>query len=246
MKFKDLHFFAPLLITVLTANAIAAETSFEYPELSVVPRATERLQTEVARERTQGWKSQLPFLVPAAVTTASGLVMLGTGTKTDTDPGNAGAQYAPWAGIGVGAAWLAVSLVVLNQSSIYEEGVTSVAALPKATQRDQLARERRAEEVIFHAGSIARRLKWLSVASQLGTGAFMAVSAKKDTLGLYMGLASAATAFTPVIFPHTWERTESLHREYKKRIYAPVLGATLLSDPNGRAVSPGLLLAFRF
>jgi hypothetical protein len=227
-------------------RAHGADSSFDYPELSVVPRASERIESESQKEKSDGWKSQLSLLAPATMSILSGAILAGSGTKSDTDLGNTGAKYAPWVGIGVGAAWWAVSFAVLNSMEPYTDGWSETSKMPAKTQREQLARERRAEESIRKAGALARRLKWISVVSNLGASAFMATSAQKNSIGLYAAAASGVVALTPLLFPHPWETNERLHHEYKKRIYAPVLGATVLSDPNGFIFSPGLQLSLRF
>ena len=234
-------------LNLSTHTVFAVETSFEYPELSVVPRASEQIDTESVREKDKILKTHLPFLVPATTTFVTGLALLANGTKADLDPvGKASAKYAPWIGMGIGLAWWGVSIGILNHLDIYGEGSAEVAQLPAKTQREQLLRERRAEEIISHAGTTARRLKWISIASNFSASVFMASSAKPSTFPLYLAIGSAITSFTPLLFTHRWETVESLHRDYKKRIYAPVIGATLLPSPTDSSLSPGLVFALQF
>jgi hypothetical protein len=241
---------------LMVTNPVYAAEGFDYPELSVVPRASERLEMEAANEKNQTWQTHLPFLVPATMTALSGVVLAGAGTKSDVQSTNTSAQYAPWVGIGVGAAWWAVSLGILNKLNYYSDGLAEVSKLPAKSQREQLLRERRAEEAIQQAGSLVRRLKWISIVSNLGASGYLAVSAKDKSFSLYIAGASAVAAFTPLIFPHRWSRTEMLQRDYKKRIYAPIasldeeripqLSPTVLMDPNGLIFSPGLQLSLKF
>lgn len=244
-------FSASVVFSLLLQSGVSfgAENTFDYPELSVVPRASERLESEAAWEKQQGWKVHLPLLVPATMTAAAGLVELLGGTKADEPlKNNQGAKYAPYIGLGVGLAWWGVTLGILNNLDFYEDGLAEVAKLPAKTQREQLLRERRAEEAIVRAGRLANRLKWISVVTNLGASGFMLASAKDESFPLYFAAASAVTAFTPLFFTHRWESTENLQRDYKKRIYAPIasVGPALLSDPTGRAFLPGLRLSYQF
>ena len=229
-----------------TNSAFASETNFEYPELSVVPRASEQIVTESNHEKDHPIKTHLPLLVPATATFVTGLALLSAGTKSSEDSTNVGAKYAPWIGMGVGAAWWALSYAVLDHLDYYGEGSSEVAKLPTKTQREQILRERRAEESIAQAGATARRLKWISIISNLGASGFMAGAAKEKTFPVYLAVTSAITAFTPLLFPHRWETVESMQQDYKKRIYAPVIGATLLPSPTHASLLPGLLLALQF
>jgi hypothetical protein len=249
-------FCAPLAFSLLLQPGLshAAENSFDYPELAVVPRATERIQSEAAQEREQALKTHLPFLVPATMTFVTGVVLKVNGTKTnyvsgtgDTSPGN---KYAPWVAMGVGAAWWAVTLGILNNLDYYSDGVAEFSKLPAKTQREQLLRERRAEEAMYRAGAMARRLKWISVASNLGASLYMVSASPDGSFPLYLAAASALTSLSPLLFTHRWETTECLHRDYKKRIYGSLTsitaGPTMLSAPNGQAFVPGLLLSAQF
>lgn len=242
-------FSAPVALSLLFHSGLsqAADNTFDYPELSVVPRASERIEVEAARERELGWSQQLPLLVPATMTLVSGLAMINN-TQFQDNPAKEGARYAPAVGIGVGLAWWGVSLGILNRLDIYADGAAEVARMPAKTQREQLLRERRAEEAIYRAGSLACRLKWISLVTNLGASVYMAGSAKDKSFQLYLAGASAVAAFTPLLFPHRWSVTESLHRDYKKRIYGALssISPTVLADPNGQAFSPGLMLSLRF
>ncbi len=249
MKIKFKLVFCGLLCVCLnftTNSAMAVEANFEYPELSVVPRASEQIVTEAAREKDQPLKTNLTYLVPATVTFATGLMLLGNGTKSDIDAGNTTAKIAPWIGMGVGLAWWAASYTILNHLDYYSDGSNEVSKISTKSQREQLLRERRAEEAITQAGSMARRLKWISIGTNVSASALMAISAKSKTFPVYLSLASALTAFTPLLFPHRWETVDHMHRDYKKRIYAPVIGATMLQNPIDSSLSPGLTLALQF
>lgn len=246
---KLIYFLLLLIVQNQTANSTyAAEAVFQYPELSVVPRASEQVLAESLKQKDQGFKNHLPLLVPATMTFLTGVVELASGTKINQQGfEDTSAKYAPWVGIGVGVAWWAVSLGILNQLDLYDDAAKEIASLPNGTEREKLLKERRAEEAIFKAGSIARRLKWISFGSNLLASGYMAASAKENTASVYVALASGLTSIAPLLFSHRWETLECQQREYKKRIYAPVAGVTFLKNPNSFAsLTPGLSLSLNF
>jgi hypothetical protein len=250
MQFTDKLFFRSLIIgfsiIALSAQSFAAESGFEYPELSVVPRASDRIEVESAKDRELGWKAQTPFLIPATASFLAGASLLATGTKSSLDSFDATSKIAPYVGMGVGLAWWSLTFGVLDRQDIYGSAVSEVSKLPGKTQREQLTRERRAEEAIYQAGSLSRKLKWISFASNFLSSGFMAASAQNNTASKAIAVGSMLTAFYPLIFNHRWETTESIHRDYKKRIYAPVASATLLPNPSGNSYAPGISLALQF
>ena len=239
-------FFVSLSILTLGAQSFAAESGFEYPELSVVPRASDRIDIESTRDRDLGWKTQTPFLIPATANFLAGASLLVTGTKSSIDSFDTTSKTAPYVGMGVGLAWWALTFSVLDHQDIYGNAVSEVSKLPGKTQREQLTRERRAEEAIYQAGSLSRKIKWISFASNFLSSGFMVASAQNSTASKAIAVGSMITAFYPLIFNQRWETTESFHRDYKKRIYAPVASATLLPNPSGSSYSPGISLALKF
>jgi hypothetical protein len=244
---KNKPAFGVLLLAASVMNrAWGADATFEYPELSVVPRATERVQMEAQKDREQRWKTHLPILAPALGNLVAGTTLLLNGTRSDTHPTDTSSKVAPWVGMGTGLVWTALILGVVDRQDFYQEGLIEATKIPARTQKDLLMRERLAEESIHRAGKLARKLKWLSAISNLGAGAFMIGAAKENSVASYVSIGAAATAFIPFLFPHRWELTESIHEDYKRRIYAPIAQVTLLREPSGTSFVPGLSLALRF
>ncbi|MBC7396596.1 MAG: hypothetical protein H7333_04060 [Bdellovibrionales bacterium] len=244
MKFK-IGLFLTLSMSMSVPVSQSAEANFEYPELSVVPLASERVDAEAMGERDRALQTQLPYLVPASASFLAGAVLLATGTKSDFNHDESG-KAAAWVGMGVGAAWWGLTLGVLNHLDPYSQGSGTLSKLPAKNQREKLARERRAEEVIFQAGGLSRKLRWISIATNLFASAFMVGSSKDNNASRYVATASLVAAFTPLLFAHHWDTVECQQRDYKRRIYAPVLGAALLPNPRGSEFSPGLTLALQF
>ncbi len=245
-KFKfEFGLYLALSLVVNFSSAQAAEVSFDYPELSVVPLSSDRVESEAVGERERALRTNLPFLIPASVTFLTGAALLGRGTKAETHSDES-AKVAPWVGMGVGAVWWGLSLGLIQHLDPYSTGAGTLAKTPAKAQREKLSRERKAEEVINQAGSLARKLKWISIVSNVGASAFMTASAKDKSFSKFLAIGSVLSSFTPLLFPHHWETVEAQQRDYKKRIYAPVLGAALLPNPTGNEFSPGLTLALQF
>jgi hypothetical protein len=232
-----------VLVSAAALSAIAApaaEPDLSYPELVVAPRASERLEAEAGREAGERW-THLAIEAPAAVTAASGIALLIDGTKKN---GESWPKAGPWIGIGVGAAWIAYAELALGGETPYSRGAKEVSAMPGKSMREQLVRERRAEEILDQAARTARRARWLAAFTSFGAGVVLVNAAQDGSTAKTFGAITMASALIPVFFSHPWERVAETQHDYKRRIYGPVVGAGLLES--GRTVSPGLLLSARF
>lgn len=241
MRMKPSHV-SNLLTVFAFATSFAHAAEFEYPELAVAPRASERVQSEAARESR--WVHGT-IQAPAAMTAVAGLTLLADGT--DDSPDKSGAKYAPWVGVGVGAVWFGLTEWLLKQNPPYSEAAKDLAGMPAKTAREQLVRERRAEEALEAAASMARKMKYLSFLSNAAAGIYMADSAKDGSFARTLAIASAVTALTPLLFSHPWETTARAQRDYKKRIYGPVTAAPAILQRNARGeIAPGLVVSYRW
>ncbi len=214
---------------------------FDYPELSVVPRASERLATEAQKEPDRKMTTFLPVQGASLVTLVAGFMSF--------DPQAPGPGLA---GIGVGGGWLLLSTYLAMTYRPYTSGLATVSAMPKGTTREQLTRERAAEEVIKGAGHAGRRLNWLFLLSNFGAAGYMvAMSGKSPAapvsqFGTVLQMASILTSFLPVVFSYHWGDVEDEQAEYKKRIYGPIAQPTLLFDRGTQSYTPGMAVSLRF
>ncbi len=232
-----------LLVCVLSFNfsvSAFAETALSYPELDVTPRATERLNMLADHERDSHLFSQLPMQISALSTFTTGLLQLGSVNEVK-DP----SKRSPNAGLVIGAAWLGINYFVGQRYHIYENTVTEVNKIPGKTTRDQLMRERIAEEGINRAAHLAVRMKWISVATNLGANAFMLSKVKKETGAQYMGAFSVLASFAPVLFASEWETVAADQNSYKKKVYGPIFTTSIFETSEGK-FSPGFLLSSTF
>lgn len=231
-----------LLLSSTSGVALAAQGGdFDYPELLVTPRASARLATEAANEPASRWTSQLPIQVSALSTLVAGISVL-----SNPDPSKDPNGVVGVAGVAVGGAWLAATLALEAFYQPYIPAEREVSALPANTPREQLVRERAAEESINSASRLACRLKWLSVITNLGANVYMASQAKSSSFGQVASGVAAALAFTPVIFGSHWNEVAEEQENYKKRIYAPIASATVFREPSTGNIAPGAVMMMSF
>ncbi len=227
--------------------------SYDYPELSVVPRASARLQSEAQREADREWTNFLPIQLSGLATLAAGVAAF--------DPSDPSAGHL---GIGIGAGWLVLTGVLSVTYEPYRSAYRyDVGPMPKGTIREQLAREREAEEDIKSIAAMGERLKWLSVVTNLGTSIYMiaksgsnsnscvncpnsSTTSSANTTAQGFGIASAAISLFPLIFRFHWHDVAESQMDYKKRIFAPVANVTFFHDPMTGKEVPGMALSLRF
>ena len=238
-----------ILINVLIVTEVGTEASvraadpgqYDYPELSIVPRATDRLKFEASREPQRKWNPYFPMQVAGLSTILSGIASY--------DAKNSGIYIG---GIGIGGAWLLLTTLMAVNYTPYLSAHNDIARLPKGTIREQLTRERAADEQIRSIASLGEKLRWLSVASNLGMSVAMAAQSYNEPLtGIAttrrgFQAASIVLAFAPLLFRPYWKDVAEEQGEYKKRIYAPVANLDLLFDSGTRTYVPGLHLALSF
>ena len=217
-----------------------AETVLTYPELEVTPRATERLAMQVEKEKEVNLFAQLPMQVSAASTLVTGILQM-----SDIDEIKDPNKKSSSAGIVVGAAWLGINYYVTQKYHIYERAMADINKISGKTTRDQLTKERIAEEGLNRAAHLASRMKWLSVVTNVGANAFMISKVKKETTAQYVGAFSLLAAFAPVIFTSDWENVAADQNSYKKKVYGPVFTTSIFETSEGK-FTPGFLLSSSF
>jgi len=240
-----------------------AKDELTYPELEVVPLASERLKME---EKKEGLAFYRELQISAAATLLAGIYQIGhyenVNTETSSDPlapspddgwdeKLAENQASPLVGMAVGGGWLAATFLLNKFFTPYSDGLAAIAPYADGekkgmSRRQILLRERLAEESINRASSFSTRLVWTSVITNAAANIYMASHAREGTAAALIDATAAILAFTPLLFPTRWSIVAGEHQNYKKRIYAPISSsATLLNDGQGGLV-PGIMLAFSF
>jgi hypothetical protein len=226
-------------------KTIPDETTLSYPELEVTPRASERLEMEAKNELRTRWLTHLPIQFSALTTIYA--ATQATYVNGISDSAQANYELTKKLAVGVGAGWLALTIGFSAFYRPYFNGYKDVARMPATNKREELTRERIAEEALYAPDSIAVKMKWFSVGTNLlvNLALFNNNSGQSD-MPITIGVLGS---FAPLLFESRWSTIAERHREYKKKIYGPVASTTLL--PTGGtdrqpSYQPGLGLLWVF
>ncbi len=248
-----------IVLTLITAAAttVRAEEpspiTFHYPELLVTPRASARLETEAKRETKTRWSTHLPLQASALTTLFAGTMQLSNKNPVKDPDG-----YSGITGVATGAGWLAITLWLSASHEPYADGASEISAMPHKSDREELARERAAEESIHRAAALGQKLRWLSVISNVAASTYMLSNSVNQSFSRTVDAAALVMAFTPLVFPNHWTVVAEEQQNYKKRIYGPITeisgGAALLADTRRSApgaafasgLTPGVQLSLHF
>ncbi len=239
-----------VLASLMITNVAMAETktSYEYPELLVTPSASERLAMESKIETSIAWSNQSPIMLSAFGTLVTGYMAMNDpginndGTETETPEGEKpDLYYIGAASVAAGAGWLAATAFFAITHRPYTAGTKAVSKLPAKTKRQKLIRERIAEEHLVAPAAISKKMKWVSFVTNLALVSFIGSKARNDGTKIMSGVGTMMT-FLPFFFNDRWETVAQQHHDYKKRIYGPVSGATILYDQKTARLSPALTL----
>lgn len=236
MKFT---FLCLMLLSV--ATQIQAQSNPQnYPELMVVPKASERLVIETARSEQNAWSNYLPLQAASATTLLAGVMTLNDLKDEDND-------IAPKVAIAVGAGWLATSIWLQTSYRPYSKGTSEVTKVNGPNLRSQLAAERLAEEHINQAACLAKKIKWISFLTNAGASAATIGAAEKDSAGQGIAILGTVTSFLPLLFPLSWEQVGADHNSYKKKVFGPVTFTNgLLLNPANQKPTMGLVVGAYF
>jgi hypothetical protein len=228
----------------LSASEIAEIINgLEYPELQVVPRASERLRLEAKEEESNWAYAHLPIEM-------AGLATLGTGflAVSQERPGLTDAQKADMKTVAtvtqaVGAGWLVAGLA-MGLAKPYDSGLSRIAKLGGKDERTLLLRERLAEEALERPARLIRPLTVAAVVTNLGMNVLMGTYLTDQ--GRILAGVSAVLSFLPAIYEDPSVAVYEKHLEYKKKIYGPVSSTGLGYDSSGHSFYPQTALTWRF
>lgn len=216
----------------------------DYPELQVVPRASDRLAMETQNERESGWVAFWPYQISALATLMSGYRLHGNyhddgmsdQQKRDSDNIANGAMI-------VGGAWLALS-VYLIKMDLYADAMRRVRAVKGTDKRSDLLRERMAEESLERPAELMNTLTTLSVVSNAAASIAVLTQANGD-VRIY-GAVSLLASFLPWMFQSRYVENWNKHLEYKRKIYTPLVGLDLRFEPQYQKYQPQLTMNWNF
>ncbi len=229
-----------------TAQEIAdLVKDLDYPELQVVPRASDRLRME-AREEGRGWFYQhWPIQLSGLATLATatyGKGQIRTSDANDTSF-NSKAEQVLLVGQIVGAGWL-FGGAIWGLRKPYRKGLTEINKIQGKDVRSQLMRERLAEESLESPAKLVKPLRIASVVTNFAVSLLMATYLNDE--GRVIAAGAATLAFVPLIYDdptvYTWEK----HQEYKRKIYGPVSSTGFGIDRASQRLVPTTTLTWNF
>lgn len=218
--------------------------NMSYPELQVVPRASERLRMEAKDERGSWFVMHWPLELSGLATLGVGLTANGNQKDNLSSNEKDDAKTISTFTTAVGAAWL-IGGVVMGAQKPYARGMRTITG--KGTPKDEraiLMRERLAEEALERPARVMRVLRHVSVLTNFSMNALSAVYANDQ--GKVMAGVGAVLAFLPYMFEDHSIAVHDKHIEYKKKIYTPIKGANLLYDSKTASFTPVTTLTWSF
>lgn len=217
--------------------------SMGYPELQVVPRASERLKMEARLEASQWYYTQWPIMLSGLATAYTGFTSDSNRKESLTSKEKKDADTIAMATQGIGVAWI-VGGVLMGAQQPYLRAERSLKKHTGKDERTQLLRERLSEEAFEKS---ARTMRVLQVASVITNFAANGMSViYSDDQGKMVAGVSALLAFLPLIFEDHNISVHEKHIEYKKKIYAPLKSASVHYDPYSKTITPVQTLTWTF
>ncbi len=217
--------------------------NLSYPELQVVPRASERLKIE-AKDEDDWWYAQhWQMEVSGIATFAVGMQAKSNARTSLSDSQKSDEQNVANISQAVGIGWLGAG-IALGALRPYRAGVTIISKYTGKDERSTLLRERLAEEALERPARIFTVLKYFSVITNVSlcvlSGTYM------DNNGAVTAALGAALGFLPVLFEDRTVEIYEKHIEYKKKIYTPISTGGLIYSPQEKKLIPGAQLAWTF
>lgn len=217
--------------------------SMGYPELQVVPRASERLAIEAKDEGSGAVFTHWPVELAGIATAAVGLMNKGNKrsdlTAKQASDANTIANISTLMGVG----W-AVGAGIIGVQRPYRTGLNQINKYSGKDERSTLLRERLAEEALEKP---ARTMHFVENAAMTSlaicniASAWHANESGKITAGVGLLLT-----FIPYFFEDRSIDVYEKHIEYKKKIYTPLKSAYFSYDDKNKELVPMTGLAWEF
>ncbi len=197
--------------------------NIDYPELQVVPRASERLETEAQFEKEGGsWLNQWTFLLSGASSLAAGTLTgnaLGSGITPDQQTYVAFGQLVGAATLGVG--------IYYALAQPYTSGYEKIKKSRGPSKRLALMRERLAEEALEKPANQISSLSSIAVLSNFVSNAILSSYGSSRQYSV----TAMIIATLPLIFPNSYVTNWEKQKEYKHKIYSPLPQTSFGIDP---------------
>lgn len=217
--------------------------SMGYPELQVVPRASERIALEAKMEDSTFLVTHWPIEIVALATLYSGMTAKGRNRSDLTAKEKKDSTTIGAATTAIGAGWLAGS-ILLGAQRPYYRGKKSLEKYTGKDERSALLRERLAEEALEKPAKTMRVLQNIAVITC--AGANLATGIHGNESGVVIAGVTTLLSFLPWMFEDHNISVYDKHIEYKKKIYAPLKSASFFYDPYSKTLTPVSQLTWTF
>lgn len=218
-------------------------SSLDYPELQVVPRATERLQMESQIESDRGWMAFWPFTLSAAVTFYSGYKLNGAYSVGDSADQKKQLDYFSQAAEMVGIAWIGLT-TYYSFTKPYASENKKIRGLGGRDRRGELLRERLAEEALERPARMVQIFTWASVVTNFfGNAILFGQSTPANNIYPIAGMIASTL---PWIFNNRYIENYEKHLEYKRKIYAPIAYVDFYRSSLTARLEPKMVLQWNF
>jgi hypothetical protein len=230
------------------ASLFADEKGFlaglDYPELQVVPRASERLTMEAQEERSAFMSHYWPVQISALALIMAGSTSSGNYREdSPTDSQKKENAFSSQMGLLIGGMWFGATYY-LSHSLSYSKALPEIRKVTGKDKKSQLLRERLSEEALERPAKVARMINNMSVWSTLALAMYIDAHSKQS-LPSYTGLA-IGLSFLPWLIDNRIIENWDKHQEYKRKIYAPITKVDFVIDPKSGQATPLLGLQWRF
>lgn len=222
---------------ILAPTPLLAKNDYGYPELLVVPRASETLKEAAQEEQRRRWYLHSYYQIPALFNLWAGLR---ANKEDELDPTTAG-QMA----MGIGSAWLIATGALVAWYKPYTSSYQELKRLPRNSKRKELARQRRAEEGLELPALIAKRMGYLSLATNFVAAVAVSATCNHDSTRA-VAVLGATSSLLPLLLDHPWVYTYERHQEYKKKIYGPLASWGIGVDRSKQNAAPYISLSWLF
>lgn len=229
--------------TTLKSAALEDFKALDYPELQVVPRASERLLIESQKNKDKGIVLLLPYVIPSVFTLVSGAVATGglrdSLSASDRDDAQKGASAA----IGIGALSLGIAYWYV-QADQYGETAGQLRGLKSKDRRTELFKERMSEEAFERSFQQFSKAKWIFAVSHFLANAALAGKIEGDNN--VIPVLGMVTAWAPLLFSTDYETNYQKQLDYKKRIYVPLTMMDIKYNSQTQAWVPQTSFVWQF
>ncbi len=216
----------------------------DYPELQVVPRASDRLVMETQNEREYGWVAFWPYQISSIATLLAGNRLRGN-YKADvvTDQAKQDSDNIALSAMAVGVGGLGLSIFLIK-SDLYGDSFRRIKATKVTDKRSELFRERLSEEALEKPAHLINMLTTVSVTMNVLANAAVASQANGDVRAF--AAVGLVAAFLPWMFSNRYVDNWNKQLEYKRKIYTPLIGFDWQYQPKAKEFRPQMSANWEF